>query len=149
MSSGAVAVIVAAISLAGTGLAAYLSARAQRTSAKVQEKASVFEGYDELVAHLRARIVELETRETANEATCRKCERELRELREDHAALKLVVGLLRRELELPDDWDPLDYVARKGFRYGRRFDDVVIPETDVEIRQAEEDHEPDPEDPDP
>lgn len=54
MSELAVAVIVAAIGGGAGIVAALLTARATRQTAKVAEGAAVFEGYDELVQNLRA-----------------------------------------------------------------------------------------------
>lgn len=136
MNQGAVAIVIAAISLAGTGLAAWLSARAQRAGAKVQEKAALFEGYDEFTAHLRARVAELTDELDAagarlREATveCRECQELLRHAREDYEALRMVLELLRRELGLPTSWDPWDHLEQAtGIRpYGRRATDAPVP----------------------
>lgn len=130
------AIVVSLIALAGTGLSAWLAARAQRTSAKVQEKASLFEGYDEFVAHLRARVTELETGlEAAAEkfrtakVECEECRDLLRAAREDYQALRMVLELLRRELGFPPGWDPFDHLEQStGIRpYGRRREDAPIP----------------------
>lgn len=128
MSSSAVAIIVAALALAGTALSAWLSARAQRTSAKVQEKAGVIEGYDEFVAHLRARVTELEDALEATREAADRCANECFECRESLAATKLLVEVLRRELGLPPSADPFDLRFPK---YGRRSDDPPIPPGEV------------------
>jgi hypothetical protein len=137
VTSSAVAIIVAAFALAGTGLSAYLSARAQRISSKVQEKAGLFEGYDEFVAHLRGRIGELEDAlETTRNAVDR-CANECHECRESLAATKLLVEVLRRELGLDPSADPFDLRFRK---YGRRAGD---PEKVPELEELKRDHDPD------
>lgn len=136
MSEGLVAIVIATVSLGGTGLAAWLSSRAQQTGAKVQEKAALFEGYDEFVSHLRARILELEERleamiSRAHEAAaeCEECRDLLRGAKEDYQALRLVLELLRRELGFPPGWDPFEHLEEAtGIRpYGRRTGDAVIP----------------------
>ena len=133
----AVAIVVAAFALAGTALSAWLSARAQRTSAKVQEKAGLFEGYDEFVAHLRARIGELESALENTRSAVDRCANECHECRESLAATKLLVGVLRRELGLdPNAADPFDLRFRK---YGRRSSDEV-----PELEELEREHGPDP-----
>ena len=137
MSSSAVAIVVAALALAGTGLSAWLSARAQRTSAKVQEKAGLFEGYDEFVAHLRGRIGELEAALETTRAAVDRCANECHECRESLAATKLLVEVLRRELGLEPGADPFDLRFRK---WGRRSTDAEVPELD----EPEREHDPDP-----
>lgn len=131
-----VAIVVAGFSLLGTALAAWLSARAQRTGAKVQEKAALFEGYDEFVAHLRARVSELEEaleaaadRLRSATAECDECRELLRGAREDFQALRMVLELLRRELGFPPGWDPFDHLEEAtGIRpFGRRADDPPVP----------------------
>lgn len=131
-----VAIVVAGFSLLGTAVAAWLSARAQRTGAKVQEKAALFEGYDEFVAHLRARVSELEEaleaaadRLRAASAECEECRELLRGAREDFQALRMVLELLRRELGFPPGWDPFDHLEEAtGIRpFGRRADDPPVP----------------------
>lgn len=136
MNQGAVAILIAAISLAGTGLAAWLSARAQRAGAKVQEKAALFEGYDEFTAHLRSRVGELteqvdqaEAKLRAATAECQECQDLLRAAKEDYQALRMVLELLRRELGFPPGWDPFDHLEQAtGIRpYGRRATDAPVP----------------------
>ena len=133
----AVAIVVAAFALAGTALSAWLSARAQRTSAKVQEKAGLFEGYDEFVAHLRARIGELEAALELTRNAVDRCANECHECRENLAATKLLVAVLRRELGLPPGADPFDLRFPK---FGRRSTDPEVPETE----ELEREHGPDP-----
>lgn len=137
MSSSAVAIIVAAFALAGTGLSAYLSARAQRTSAKVEEKAGLFEGYDEFVSHLRGRISELEEALELTRSAVEGCAKECHECREALAATRLLVQILRRELGLPPGADPFDLRFPK---FGRRSTDPEVPETE----ELEREHGPDP-----
>lgn len=136
MNQGAVAIVIAAISLAGTGLAAWLSARAQRAGAKVQEKAALFEGYDEFTAHLRARVAELTEQVDLAEAKlreatveCQECQDLLRSAKEDYHAMRMVLELLRRELGFPPGWDPFDHLEQAtGIRpYGRRATDAPVP----------------------
>ena len=133
----AVAIVVAAFALVGTALSAWLSARAQRTSAKVQEKAGLFEGYDEFVAHLRARIGELEAALELTRNAVDRCANECHECRESLAATKLLVAVLRRELGLPPGADPFDLRFPK---FGRRSTDPEVPETE----ELEREHGPDP-----
>lgn len=111
MDSGTVAVIVAVISLAGTATAAYLSSRAQKVGATVQEKAALFEGYDEFVSHLRARIDELEgqlgnminrAQEAAEE--CDKCRAALQAARADYYNLTRITRAMRDQMGLPSDF---------------------------------------------
>lgn len=163
MSEGLVAILIATVSLAGTGLAAWLSSRAQQTGAKVQEKAALFEGYDEFVAHLRARVSELEAgleaaAEKFREAQvdCEECRELLRDAREDYQALRMVLELLRRELGFPPGWDPFEHLEEAtGIRpYGRRAEDAPVPPpgwpgrehwTDpLELEQTDDEGDPNP-----
>ena len=130
------AIVVSLVALAGTGLSAWLAARAQKTGAKVQEKAALFEGYDEFVAHLRARVTELELALEAaaskfRSATveCEECRDLLRRAKEDYQSLRLVLELLRRELGFPPGWDPFEHLEEAtGIKpYGRREEDDPIP----------------------
>ena len=130
------AIVVSLVALAGTALSAWLAARAQRTGAKVQEKAALFEGYDEFVAHLRARVSELEEalegaaeRFRTAQVECEECRELLRGAREDFQALRMVLELLRRELGFPPGWDPFEHLEQAtGIRpFGRRVDDPPVP----------------------
>lgn len=130
------AIVVSLVALAGTALSAWLAARAQKTGAKVQEKAALFEGYDEFVAHLRARVSELEDalegaaeRFRTAQIECEECRDLLRGAREDFQALRMVLELLRRELGFPPGWDPFDHLEEAtGIRpFGRRAEDPPVP----------------------
>jgi len=126
--TGAVTLAVAVVGLLSSGFAAWLSTRAQRISAKVEEKAGLFEGYDEFVSHLRATISELETalRRTRDEA--RKCSEQCRECRESLATARYLVAVLRAELGLPASDDPLELDFPKWGRRAEDADEVLAEE---------------------
>lgn len=119
MDSGVVAIIVAVVSLAGTMLAAYFSLRAQKTESAVTDRVALFEGYDEFVAHLRARIEELEkelgrmlqrAKDAADE--CERCRAALQAARTDYYNLTSITKAMREQLNLPPNFGeiPLEMI---------------------------------------
>lgn len=123
MSSGTVAITVAAISLAATGFSGWLTSRAHKSTSRVEEKAGLFEGYDEFVAHLRARVTELEAAVDVAQSNAQAATAKCSQCREDLAAIKLEAGLLRRALGILPDAPVADW----PLPFGRRHDDPEVP----------------------
>lgn len=102
------AALVAVIAMIGTVIAAWLSSRAHKHGSKVQEKVAYIEAYDELVAHLRARITELQTDLDRSEKRFRECydtQNETNEAldaaRAEHYNLVRIIHHLRSKAGLP------------------------------------------------
>lgn len=84
-------IAVAVIALLSGGLAAVLSYRATRTTAKADTMAVQVEAYDELVRNLRDENSRLRADLVTTEQRCRDCRDEVGELLSDLAGLKAVV----------------------------------------------------------
>jgi chromosome segregation ATPase len=114
-----VQVVIAVIGAVAAVTAGFMAARAQRG-------ASLIEGYDEFVSHLRSRLTELELaverwREEA--ANCRaKCD----ECRSLLAASERLADDLRRELSILREQFGIDVEDRHA-DWGRRRTDVELP----------------------
>jgi len=87
VDSGTVAILVAVVTAVGTIATAVLSQRAKRAGAKVAADAGVLEGYDELTAHFRLTVQDLNEKNAALEITVEHLHEEIRDLRDDHAVM--------------------------------------------------------------
>lgn len=118
LSQGGVAIVVACIAAIPATGALVVSLRAQRRGEKMEEKAAVFEGYDELVTHLRGRVNEMEsiTKDLQQQLAdwrkaAERCQQDCVECRKHLAEAERLVRDLRAEL---------DELGRQG-QIDRRF----------------------------
>jgi outer membrane murein-binding lipoprotein Lpp len=85
--SAVAAVIVAVMTFAGTVGTALVSRRGREAGAKVASDVAVLEGYDELTAHFRETVRDLNQKNAALQMMIEAMHEEIRVLRDDHAAL--------------------------------------------------------------
>jgi heme oxygenase len=109
-SAGLAAVLVAAVTVVGTVGAAFLSKRGRELGAQAAADVAVLEGYDELTAHFRETVRDLNAKNAALQMMIEAMHEEIRDLRDDHAALWH--SLRQAGIPIPDGVSP----PRRHFR---------------------------------